>query len=365
MKWSRRHITAIALVFSMMGLAGCAGDSSEGEEEAANDKTYTLRYASFAGPDIPQMQAIKWWADEVERRSEGRLKVEFFYQASLLKPEETLKGVGDGRADAGYIAASYNPAELPLTQVAGIPFVTSNPEAQNRAFEELYDESDSYQAEWANNGVVPFVFHPATENFIGTKKPLKTLDDLKGMQIRAFGYVADAMSAVGAVPVALAAPDIYEAVERGVVEGFSGFAIDSMVAFGLNEVAPYVTSSGLGNYILVASVINKDFLDSLPDDIQEVIADVGDEFTDKSMDLIAEAEVGVCDTLKSSGNDLTVLAEPEQAKWQDLIGDSIETKFVESAGDNGQEFLDSYLAAVEEFEAQSDYEPFVPRCLAQ
>ena len=172
----RRFITMLRRCRSglLLGLALAAVSPSP----ALAQKVYELQFASYIGAAAAQSRASEWWAKEVERRTSGRVKVKFFYQGALLPATDILKGIGDGRADLGYVANAYHPAELPLSSVVGVPFVTSNAEAQMHTFTELYERNTAFRNEWERQGVHVLFFHPLSENIVGMRKPANTVADL-------------------------------------------------------------------------------------------------------------------------------------------------------------------------------------------
>ena len=285
-----------------MFVAALAGVSSAAQAK----ETYTLQYATYLNDAAPQARALKWWADEVEKRTEGAVKVEMFLSSSLLKPTEMLRGVADGRAQMAYIANPYFPGELPLSSVAGVPFVTSNTEAQMRTFYELYQRNDAYRSEWESNGIHILFFNPLSENIVGMSDPVIGIDDLQGQSIRSVGYITQVLNILGANPVAIPAPEIYESVLRGTIDGYSGFPYALIPAFKFQEVAPHILALDTGNFAFSGTGITKDLWDEMPEDIQTILTEVGVEHMDVVIEMLAEVEAGVCDqpNLRANGRRL-------------------------------------------------------------
>lgn len=383
---TKRPIRKAALLCSAIVLlllaAACGGDPADtaapsdtdtadtadtGDSDGpAGEPEFRLQFANFVGPDTAPMAANIWWAEELARRTDGRVEVTFFHAGSLLGASEIFPGVGDGRADLGYFATAYHPAELPLSQSVGIPFVTSDVEAQGRAFNELYETNDAFRAEYEDAGVRVLHFQPISENVLGTPEPIDGIEDLQGKQIRGIGYVSNALAAIGANPISIPADELYEALQRGVVEGFSGFAFDSVIDVGLHEVAPHLIDTGFGNYILAVTVVNQDTWDSLPDDIQAVINDMADESVTTHMRILQEVVDRACDTFLESGGTISSLSDEDKAEWREAIGDSILEQWFEDTGENAQEFWDQYIDALRRYEAETgDAQSSLERCREQ
>ena len=77
-------------------------------------KNYTLRFTDIGPPRGPRAKSLMWWAGELEKRSNGQIKIKFFWSQSLVKGKATLKAVGSGLADMGTVMGLYTPADLPI-----------------------------------------------------------------------------------------------------------------------------------------------------------------------------------------------------------------------------------------------------------
>ena len=328
-------------------------------------ETYNLKFASYIGKSAAQSKAIEWWADEVEKRTDGRVKIRIFYQGALLPAADIMKGVGDGRADLGYIANAYHPAELPLSSVVGVPFVTSNAEAQMRAFQDLYEHNDAFRNEWEKEGLHVLFFHPLSENIVGMREPVATADDFKGKSIRGLGYINQVLEIIGANPVAIAAPEIYEALQRATIDGYSGFAFEVVTAQKLNEVAPHTIATGTGNYVFAATPITKSLWESMPDDIKQVMTDVSSEFMVKVIEILKETEDEVCSAIKEKGGTVSVLGDADVEKIRAQVGDKINERWVADASARGVDaasFFKDYTETLAKFEKEATYVSGVKRC---
>lgn len=328
-------------------------------------KVHELQFASYIGAAAAQSKASEWWAKEIERRTAGRIKVKFFYQGALLPATDILKGIGDGRADLGYVANAYHPAELPLSSVVGVPFMTSNAEAQMRTFTELYQRNAAFRGEWERQGVHVLFFHPLSENIVGMRKPVASVAELQGKRIRGLGYVNQVLQQIGANPVAIAAPEIYESLLRGTLDGYSGFAFEVVTALKLNEVAPHTMAMGTGNYVFAATPITKKTWDALPEDLQKIVTEVSSQYTTKVVEILAQTEDEVCAAIRKAGGTVTVMPAAEIAQIRAKVGNSIQELWIKDATARGAQaapFLADYVATLKKYEAQATYTSGVKRC---
>ena len=343
-------------------LAACFGAALATAALADDAKTYDFSYATGGPKTTAQLKAALAWMDTVQTKSNGNVKFEVFDSGTLLKDTDMLPGIASGRADIGYIASGYFPGQLPLSSVVGIPFLTSNPEAQSRAFQELYDTDKAYHDEWEKQGVHVLHFFPATSAVLGTKVPVNSIKELAGKKIRGIGYVNMALEAAGANPVAIPIADLYESLQRGVVEGYSGIAFEVFTSFGLQEVAKYTADTGLGNYILAASIMNLQTWNSLPDDMKKLLTETSAENLPKAMEILEQTESGACDKLLAAGGKASVFSDDTVAEWKTLIGSRIKDDWLKKVGAGGEDLFNTYTGLLKKYEAQSSYQTGIRKC---
>ncbi len=186
----------------------------------------------------------------------------------------------DGCADSGFVVDTMFPDLLPLTNSSSIPFDRTNGVAAARAFHEMYNTNADYKAEFEAIGVHILMFQPPGATSIGSREEIATLADLQGKNIRCIGYICDALKGVGANPVAIASTEIYEAMDRHTIDGWSAYPFMDMLATQFQEVTPFVTDLGIGTYIQGFSPINMDTWESLSAEDQEILTDLGMEYYD-------------------------------------------------------------------------------------
>lgn len=266
----------------------------------------------------------------------------------------------------GHVAHFYHPGELPLSTVSELPFLVANPQVQARVFNELYRENDEFRAEWEAMGVHVLHFNPSGVVILGSEDPIEGPDDLQGRQVRAVGYAATALDTIGANPVALEAPEIYESMQRGLIDSYSSFPFEVITAFQLQEVAPYVADPGLGNYLLTAAPISLSTWEAMPEDIRQILTEVSEELLDEAVwDIYAEVEDAVCDAIIEAGGEVTVFADDDVAAWQEQLGPEFVDEWLDNVAtdrESAEQFLDNYRTALEVHSEDADFDSGVRRC---
>ena len=308
------------------------------------------------------------FAKKVKEATEGRVIIEYFWGSSLGKANDFIRMVGKpGIADAGIIASLYHKWEIPLTAALTIPFLTSNQEAQERSFMELYETWKPLREEWdkVNCEVIWTTISPS--HTIGTTtKPIRTLDDLRNMKIWGVAYKAEALNAVGAKVISSPAGEIYEGLSKGVMDG-AFFAHSGHHMFGFWEMLKFITNTdfmgGNGNMIWV---MNKDVWNQISKDDQKMMKRVGAEMVDQWLANLKAENDRVNEAFVKKGMKFYELPDVDKAKWNELAGVPIEKNWItemekRGQGENAREFLKRYRALITKYEPKAKYHFIFPK----
>lgn len=181
--------------------------------------------AVWMGPTHPlTVGSYEEWAAKVAEESGGEITFEVFTGGSLYPPASSLTATADGLSVVGYVVANYTPSELPATSSVGdIGFAHPDPYVLASAMADFLINDEQIRNEWLNNGVVATSGYSTPAYYFICTDVIASLEDLKGKKIRApnAGYSRLA-TALGAVPVSIAASEIYTAFDRGALDCTSG-----------------------------------------------------------------------------------------------------------------------------------------------
>ncbi|MEH6576896.1 MAG: TRAP transporter substrate-binding protein [Amphritea sp.] len=231
---------------------------------------YTLRLAhlwpAVAGTHKDIFQV---WADKVEAESDGRIEVEIYPSATLAKPPAQYDAVKNRIADITATIQGYTANRFPLTQVVELPGIAKNSAHGSCIVQSLYDEGLINQ-EYKETKPL-FLWTHGQGHIHTTEKLIKEPADFQGMRIRRpTAVVAKLLEGLGAQPVGMPAPQAYQSVQRGVIDGVS-LPWEGQLVFRLNELTPNHTEVG-GLYTLAfVATMNKDVYESMPAELQKVI----------------------------------------------------------------------------------------------
>jgi TRAP-type transport system periplasmic protein len=233
--------------------------------------TITLKYANFPPASTFPCVQMERWAKEVEKRTNGKVKVQTFPGSTLLAAKNIFDGVIDGMADIGNFAMSYQPGRFPISEAIDLPVGFKNARAASMA---LYDLVEKYNAkEFEKVKILTMFTCPPAD--LMTSKPVKSLKDLKGMELRVSGTGVDVVTRLGGTPVAMPQSETPEAIQKGVVKGIVS-SMEILKDFNFAAYCPYATEANLF-VVSFAVVMNKDKWNSLPADAKKVFDDLRKE----------------------------------------------------------------------------------------
>ncbi len=329
MSVATRVITA--LVMALLASAASA------PAEAA--KTLTL--SSQWPENTVSSQVNRWWAEQIEARSNGALTVRIFYAGALATAGENLDLVRSGGVELVNMSPSYFGADLPLYSAPNsIPMAMSEVDQATELMARLAAEVPALDQEAARNGVKALFFHHLNPYRLVCREPVSGLEDLAGKKIRTWGSDMPRMvEAAGAVPVSLGLAELYEGLSRGVVDCIP-FSVDLMVNFKIYEVAQHVHDVTLWLGPTSGIWMNRDAWDALAPDEQALLERVSAEAALRDRDLTKQAAEAAIETLTEQGVRFHPFPDADKLAWRaanpDFFGDFIASQAQVGQGDAAQ-----------------------------
>lgn len=242
-----------------------------GAPGAATAGAVKLSYANFPpAPTFPCVQ-MERWKTEVEKRTHGAVAIDTYPGGTLLGAKEMMDGVIAGQADIGNLCMAYQPGRFVLTNATSLPLDIPDARTGSMVLWELYKK---YQPKAFGKVKVLTMFTTAPANIM-SKMPIRSLDQLKGVDLRASGGAAQILRAWGANQVGMPMSATPEALQKGVVQGLFS-SLEAMKDFNYAELCRFVTLTDTVIYPF-AVVMNMDAWNRLPADVQKVMEDLGTE----------------------------------------------------------------------------------------
>lgn len=263
-----------------------------------------------------------FWMKRVEELSGGAVKFRHFPAQQMGKASDMLKLVNGGVVDVAYVATPYFASQMPLgAGIGGLPGLYTTSLIGSRAYWMIANQEPMLGIDFLKNGVRPVaaIMIPTYE-LLSRKQLLRTPSDVKGLKVRSAGGAQDlALQAVGAVPVSTPAPEVYEALERGVIDAIP-FSFSSGAGYRLEEVVKYATH-GLGFPAgAITWVINEKVWQALPEDIKDVMRKASDETVINVGKTLDAAEQSIRLGWAEKGIRITSLSRQELDQWHSLLG---------------------------------------------
>ena len=167
----------------------------------------------FPAPHIHSVLAVEW-GKELEKRTNGRVKVDVLPGGTLTPADKCYDGVEKGISDLGMSVFAYTRGKFPLTEVIDLPLGIKSGVAATRLINDYYKKFKPKELD----GVKVMFLHAHGPGLLHSKTPVNRVEDLKGMKIRCTGLATKIVTALGGTPVAMPMGETYDALSRGVVD---------------------------------------------------------------------------------------------------------------------------------------------------
>ncbi len=296
-----RAFGAAALMTACLAMAG---------EAAAK----TLTFAEFGPNRGTRAASLEWFADQLDARSNGDLKIEFFWGKSLLGTKAVLQGVADGVADMGSVIGFFTPKELRAYNIGDLPVANSDVWVGMRALYDLASHHPVFLDEFDQANVVYIAnYSTGPIQLICTAK-VETLEQLSGKKIRGSGPYGKTLAALGAEVVRMPQGDVYQALDSGLVDCNQNYYY-SMKAYKQYEVASFVLELDWGQNMSFGIIMNKQSHESLSDSQRKILHEVASDFVDHFAQAMIESQVKDKAAMEAGidGKSITVtLLSPEE-----------------------------------------------------
>jgi len=270
-----------------------------------------LTYAFFAPAGTFPGKQMAHWAEQLAKRTNGKVAVKTFPAGTLLGAREMYDGVSKGVADIGLGSPSYDPGRFPLTSGVSLPMGFTNATVASRTLWELTKEFQP--KEYADFKVIAmFTTEPG---FIQTKTAVRNAADLNGMKLRAAGTGVPVLKALGAAPIGMPMPEVPQSVQTGVING-TMTSREVLQDFKLAESLKFVTDYPTV-VVTFAAVMDRKRWDKLPADVQKVIDQLAAEMPAWTGQYHDNENVGAAMKWAAKEHKVQVvsLAADERAKW--------------------------------------------------
>jgi TRAP-type C4-dicarboxylate transport system substrate-binding protein len=294
-------------------------------------KTFNFTYSTFFPPTHIQTKVPEAWAKEIEQRSNGQIKIKIFTGGSLTPAPQIYDGVVKGISDFGLSVFAYSPGRFPVIAAIDNPLGYPNAFVATRAINEL---NRKFQPKELSDVHVCYLFAHGPGLLHTARKPVNTLDDVKGLKIRSTGTSQLIVRALGAAPVAMSQGETYDALKKNIVDG-TLVPIEALEGFKQAEVLKYTTLTYSSSYSQGFFVVmNLDKWNALPKDLQKIITDVSQAYECVTAKAWGDSDESGREFAKKLGQQFITLSDEESAKFKKAV-EPVFDQYIENANKKG------------------------------
>ena len=325
-------LVCVLTVFVGMALVAAAPTITRAE-------TVKLTYSNFFPPTHIQSQLAEAWCKEVEKRTNGQVVVDYYPGQTLTKGPQIYDGVVSGLSDVGLCLFAYTRGRFPVMAAVDLPLGYTSGKAATKVVNAVYD---NFKPKELDDTQVMYL-HAHGPGIVNTKgKAIRTLEDLKGLKFRGHGTSAQIVQALGATPVTMSMPELYQSLQKGVVEG-ALYPMEVNKGWKMGEVTDHTTASFSIAYTSAFFVVmNLDKWNSISPENQKVIQEINAEWIPKHGDAWDSSDMEGYQYSLSLGHDVIGLEPKEAERWKKAVAPVIDEYVAEmnQKGFNGQEIVD-------------------------
>ncbi len=311
---------------------------------SADDAQYTMKIATVAPDNTPWSELLKMYKTNVEKASNGKIKVKVYLGGTLGDENESVLECKRGQIQAVGVSTGALASQIPDLNVVEIPYLFRDFDEADYVIdnvlgpklEDVFHDYGFVLGFWSENGFRQFGLK---DGFV------KSPADLKGKKMRSqeASVHLDMWKAFGASPKAIPTTEVLTALQNGTVDGFDQALLFAIAASWYTTVKYFTIS----NHIYQPAVIafNKDWYDGLPADLQKVVVDEGRKIQAKGRKAIRKMNPKLIDALKDNGDQVYELTAAERAVFE-KAAEPVRASFRKSAGKRAAGLLDDVEAAL-------------------
>lgn len=321
-----KKFSLYAIVISLLLVLGaCGGEKAIGD---GADKQYTFQVGHVVTTDHSYHLALQKFAEEVDKKSEGKIKIEIFPSSQLGNERDLVEGLTMGTIDMALSNSGNLASFIDSYQVFDLPFLFRDNEHAHKVLDgEIGQNALNSLEEIGIKGLANW-----ENGFFSTwnsKHPVESPEDFKGLKIRANDNPIHIASydALGASAITMGWSEVYTAIQNGTVDGVS-VSIPSMYTAKIQEVAKYISTSS-EFYVTVILMMNKEKFEKLPEDLQGILLETAQEVTAYQREINGDMEKKFLEDLEEQGFEVT---HPDKEKMKDASWQPVYDKFADELG---------------------------------
>lgn len=299
-----------------LGILGVALSLLFAATTAVSAQEFRFKVSYVAPATHPTSEILRWWVDEIKKRSNGRIDLRLYMASELATVMESLPTLSSGAYEIGYASPGFFPAQFPLASMpSGMMGLTTTPRQAAHYFQEM-NKIPAVEAEATANNI-KFLYANVSSNYLPlSKRPVKSLAELKGTKVRTFGpFFPKHVQHFGATAVSIPATEAYDAFATGAMDVFATMVSDHVV-YKFSDVAKNLYDLPMGTVPWATMYMNLDVWKKLPKDIQDIFMQVSAEAPEAGVAIWARREQEAMNQLKAQGVTIHPSTEADRDAWR-------------------------------------------------
>ncbi len=305
----------------------------------AHAQTIKLTYYCHFPAHHTQAKLAIAWCKEIEDRTKGRVKIQFYGAGPSIKAAEIYKGVVSKTSDIGMSVFSYTPGLFPVMDTVGLPLGYTSGKVATGVVNEVYRH---FKPKELSETEVMYL-HAHGPAFIHTRgKAVRKVEDVKGLKLRCQGVSELIVKQLGGIPKFATITEVYAMLQKGEVAGAT-HPYEANEGFRLGELYHYATAAYSVAYTLPMFVVmNKNQWKALPEDIKNIIREINDEWIPQHGEAWDTIDLTGMQFFLDHGGQIIGLDRNESARWKMAVAPIIDdyVKTLDKMGLNGREIVD-------------------------
>ncbi len=309
-------LLVIGLV-ALLALVGCGGVRGGGADQGGGEGTYTIKFSHVVTAETPKGAASEKFKELVEEKSDGNITVEIYPNSSLYGDEDEMQAIQSGSVQMLAPAGAKFGTIAPQLQVLDLPFLAGSPEEIQEVVSKdsaigqaIYENEDLAASNMKVLGLWDLGFKQFASN-----TPIRSPEALQGQKMRiqsGSDVLKDQTETWGASATPMAFGEVFNALQQGVIDGLEN-TYANFYSQKMHTVQEYITESNHG-YIGYVLVINEDFFNELPSDLQQAVTEAADEATEYNREIAFQKDQEAKKNIVDAGT--TEIIEPSDAERQ-------------------------------------------------
>ncbi len=315
----KKLLSLLLITVMIFSFAGCSGNGTAADE----NQTWELKVHIEGSEGLRQSQGWLKWADMITEKTDGRVTFKFYWDNTLLDASSEYSQLTAGVADIAdmhkYASDGFTIYEKWKGLTLGTPVA-----AQSEMGKTLYNDFEELQKEMSGVHILAHAFDGGSYQILTVKKPVKSVEDMKGMVIWCEADFNDFFTALGATPVNTPWAEVYSSLQKNMYDGLF-IAAETLKLANFAEVCQYATMVDLNYLAAPGHLMNLDTWNSFPDDIKAVFDDpeIVGYIEDYMATSCRESDATSVEwAVENMGTEIIELTDAEKQEFIDVLNES-------------------------------------------